>query len=156
LRIIGGGDFGFSLAGNHAVGPQVDLSWDDHSMHGMLGGQLIRLEVEGNRVFGRGALGNLSLVSTLDGDTLDVSGLYGTFRIRLRMNPARVDGTVVRSWFLERSADGVLRGSGADLVAPPAIAQRFTDVRVATLLAMGMGFLSGAALQQPPSAAGAQ
>src|SRR6516162_5613249 len=73
LRIIGGGDFGFSLAGNHAVGPQVDLSWDDHSMHGMLGGQLIRLEVEGNRVFGRGALGNLSLVSTLDGDTLDVS-----------------------------------------------------------------------------------
>jgi len=140
--VIGGGDFAFALSGNHMVGPKVDLTIEESSIHGVLGSQLLRLTVEGDKVFGPAPLGDVSLSTQPDGPGRIVRGLYGPYKLQVRIGPDKIDGTVVRNWFLQRAADGVYRGSGAELKAPQTIVDRLGDVRLAAVLVLALANLA--------------
>src|SRR5215831_8981118 len=133
VRVIGGSDFGFAIRGNHVVGPKVDITLDQESIHGVLGGGLLRLTVEGDKVYGPAPLGSISLSVETEGPNRIIRGVYANQKVRVRVSPDRIDGTVVRDWYLERTSDGVYRGGGAELKAAPEVIEKFADVRMSTV-----------------------
>jgi len=142
VRVIGGGDFGFALRGNHVVGPKVDLTIERESIHGVLGGQLLRINVEGDKIYGSGPLGSITLSVETEGPNRVVRGVYANQKVRVRMGPDKIDGTVVRDWYLERTGDGVYRGGGAELKAAPAVISKLGDVRMATVMVLALANLA--------------
>jgi len=141
VRVIGGSDFSFALRGNHVVGPKVDLTIERESIHGVLGGALLRVNVEGDKVYGTGPLGSITLSVETEGPNRVVRGVYANQKIRVRMGPDKIDGTVVRDWYLERTADGVYRGGGAEFKAAPGVISKLGDVRMATVMVLALANL---------------